>query len=135
MERLKDAICDLVSNSEDATTREHFEELDNMGAEIIVCLDELQTYRDAEEQGLLKMFPCKVGDVVYFPKYDYHDSAIITQIEIDKEGITFYWVQYEYGVDITELWDDGCFSIDEIGKTVFLTKEEAEKALEQMKGE
>jgi len=45
MERLKDAICELVSNSEDSTTREHFEELDNMGAEIIDCLDELSTFR------------------------------------------------------------------------------------------
>lgn len=99
------------------------------------AIQKLASYEDAEEQGLLKMFPCKVGDVVYFPKYDYHDSAVITQIEIDKEGITFYWAQYEVGVDCTELWDDGCFTIDEIGKTVFLTREEAEKALKQMKGE
>lgn len=45
MEKLKDAVCELVSNSEDATTREHFHELDNMGAEIIDCLDELDKYR------------------------------------------------------------------------------------------
>ena len=45
MEKLKDAVCELVSNSEDATTSEHFHELDNMGAEIIDCLDELDKYR------------------------------------------------------------------------------------------
>lgn len=92
----------------------------------------LAKYEDAEEQGLLLRLPCKVGDVVYFPKYDYHDSAIIEQIRIDQQSIDFDWVQYEVGVDITECWDDGYFSIDEIGKTVFLTREEAEQALKQM---
>ena len=98
------------------------------------ALEELAEYREAEKNGLLLRLPCKAGDVVYFPKYDYHDSAVITKIEIEQDGITFYWAQYEVGVDCTELWDDGCFSIDEIGKIVFLTKEQAEQALAEMKG-
>ena len=88
--------------------------------------------KDAEEQGRLIVLPCKVGDVVYFPIFDYHDSAIITGITINESGICFEWAQYEYGVDITELWDDGYFDYDDIGKTVFLTKAEAEAALEKM---
>ena len=76
--------------------------------------------------------PCNVGDTVYFTNESYHDSGEIDGIHIDANGIAFTYVQYEYGPDITEVWDDGEFSIDEIGKTVFLTreaKEEAEKAL------
>ena len=73
--------------------------------------------------------PCKVGDIVYFDCCGYHDSAEIDGINITAQGINFTWVQYDVGVDITELWDEGEFDIDEIGKTVFLSREDAEKAL------
>ena len=45
LEELKDAVCRLVCIAEDAIYREGFEELDNAGAEIIDCLDELEQYR------------------------------------------------------------------------------------------
>lgn len=73
--------------------------------------------------------PCKVGDTVYFTNDDPRCSAEIDGIHIDEQGVHFGWVQYDVGVDITELWDEGEFDIDEIGKTVFLTFEEFEKAL------
>lgn len=77
------------------------------------------------------VLPCKVEDTVYFDSCGYHDSAEIDGIHIDAQGISFTWVQYEVGVDITELWDEGDFDIEEIGKTVFLTREEAERELER----
>ena len=73
--------------------------------------------------------PCKVGDTVYFTNEDPRFSAEIDGIHIDEQGIHFGWVQYDVGVDTIELWDEGEFDIDEIGKTVFLTFEEFEKAL------
>lgn len=113
MERLKDAICDLVSNSEDATTREHFEELDNMGAEIIVCLDELQAYRDAEEKGLLLRLPCKEGDEVFEPRDSISGqtmrSGTVQRFEI-KNG------------NIKVMTTIGMFNAWDFGKTVFLSE-------------
>lgn len=44
-EELIDAVCRLVCIAEDAICREGFEELDNAGAEIIACLEEIQQYR------------------------------------------------------------------------------------------
>ena len=41
----------------------------------------------------------------------------------------FTWVQYEVGVDVTECWDEGDFDIEDIGKTIFLTREDAIKSL------
>lgn len=78
--------------------------------------------------------PCKVGDTVYFPTQDRHDEATVNSISIGEEGILVHWVQYERGVDIIELWDEDFFEISEIGKTVFLTKEEAEAKLAELKG-
>lgn len=95
-------------------------------------IERLAEYEDAEEQGLLIRLPCKVGDVVYFPIYDYHDSAIIETIRIEENGVFYDWVQYEVGVDCTEVWDNGSFADGNIGKTVFLTREEAEAKLAEM---
>lgn len=88
------------------------------------------------ENGVAIM-PLKIGDIVYFPIYDYHDCGEITEIHCISDGkggveILFEWASYDVGVDVTELWDEGDFSIDEIGKTVFLTREEAQKALQKM---
>ena len=45
MEELKNALIELVSVSEDNCRSEDFERLDNAGAEIMGCLDELNSYR------------------------------------------------------------------------------------------
>lgn len=74
--------------------------------------------------------PCYIGDTVYFAEEYYRDEAEIEEIRIDENGIMFCWVQYDVGVDITEVWDDGEFMLEDIGKKVFLTREEKEQALE-----
>lgn len=99
------------------------------------CVETLPTDKFSEHlvdeilaDGWIRL-PCNVGDTVYFTNDDPHCSAEIDGIHIDEQGIHFGWVQYDVGVDITELWDEGEFDIDEIGKTVFLIFEEFEKAL------
>lgn len=61
-----------------------------------------------------------------------HRECIIDQVIISKVGnrteITYTWANYDYGVDITELWNEGEFSSEDIGKTVFDSLEEYEKA-------
>ena len=102
---------------------------------INVIIVKAETLLDKQEQGLLLIAPCKVGDTVYFPIYDYHDSAIIKSIRIEEKGIFLDWCQYEVGVDCTEVWDEGSLSIKDFGKTVFLTRSDAEEALAKMGGE
>ena len=99
-------------------------------------LEELKTYKEAEGQGLLVRLPCKVGDKVWdndfgHPEsyeikafsYGYCDSYIEPDIE---DQIIFYYENYSGSIT-------GSFAMSEIGKTVFLTREEAEKKLEEMK--
>lgn len=71
---------------------------------------ELKKYKDLEEQGLLVRLPCKVGTEVYYIL----GIPNKTPCAIDK--------------CVFELSD-----IDKIGKTVFLTREEAEKKLDEIK--
>lgn len=101
-------------------------------------LEELKSYKDLEEQGLLVRLPCKVGDIVWdndfgYPEwyeikafsYGYCDSYVESGVGIEDE-IIFY---YENSIgSIT-----GAFPMSEIGKTVFLTHKEAEKKFEEMK--
>ncbi len=78
--------------------------------------------------------PCMVGDTVYPLNADRRFRAFIERIEITAEGIAFEWVQYDVGVDCAECWDDGLFTVDDIGKTVFLDETEYLIALKEREG-
>lgn len=94
----------------------------------------LKTYEDAEEQGLLVKLPCKVGDVVYIAGDRF--PAVIESIRIGEDNhIMIEFVEYDKCYEVTEVWAEGGFELDDIGKTVFFTQEEAETALERMNGE
>ena len=73
--------------------------------------------------------PCKVGDTVYLLNADRRFRAFIEKIEINADGLEFYWVQYDIGVDCTECWDEGLFTVDDIGKTAFFDETEYLKVL------
>lgn len=88
----------------------------------------LADYEDLEDQGLLVRLPCKVGDTVYVPTRVLVSEFKITAIFCDIQGTYFYWLFY---CGIYERTNG--FSERDIGKTVFLTREEAEKKLEEMK--
>ena len=78
----------------------------------------------ADKDGRLVALPCKVGDTVYF--------ALLGRI-IEKQ--VFSIVAFS---NSTRIYCDGTseyFRPEDIGKTFFLTREAAEKALEAMKDE
>lgn len=79
-------------------------------------LDKLGEYEDLEEQGLLLRLPCKVGDIVY---------RIINQR--DNYDDTVYQIVSSTIFELS--------MIDKIGKTVFLTKAEAERKLKEMESD
>ena len=84
----------------------------------------LAQYEDLEEQGLLLRLPVKAGDTVYrIGEYKIYAPS--------KESEQREWVLVEEECKIYEqpfsLYDLGL-----IGKTVFLTREEAEAKLKEM---
>ena len=94
-------------------------------------LQELKEYRDLEEQGLLLKLPCKIGDTVYqlinSHIYEYKVIGICFDIFQNK---WMYEVAYQIGLEWFKTMCD--FDVFGKSKTVFLTKEEAEKALERL---
>ena len=80
--------------------------------EIDAVYRKLKEYEDLEEQGRLIKLPCKVGDDVYYI------LGIPNEMPCTIDKCTF------------ELSD-----INKIGKTLFLTKSEAEAKLKELRGE
>ena len=85
------------------------------------ALERLAQYEDAEEQGRLIVLPCKVGDVVYDAYAGEIRHHYVT--EFATRGKDVY-------VQVHDFYAPGgcyCYARD-IGKTVFLSREEAESA-------
>ena len=79
--------------------------------------ERLRKYETAEEEGRLVVLPCKVGSTVYRILYT------LAFGEIGDKAEKHYFIRetsFEYGM------------IDDLNETVFLTHEEAEKALKEM---
>ena len=101
----------------------------------------LAEYETAEEEGRLVVLPCKnwldivfgEQELFYGIDMDYIENPIREITVHNEERFTWYdgWKTVVLkGVDENGLdWE---FTPEEIGKTVFLTREEAEKALEEM---
>lgn len=102
--------------------------LDDKCSLMLDACKKLAEYEQLEEKGLLVRLPCKVGDTVYVPTRVLVSEFKITAIFCDIHGTYFYWLFY---CGIYERTSG--FSERDIGKTVFLTREEAEKKLEEMK--
>ncbi len=101
------------------------------------AIERLAELEDKIEQGTLIELPCKVGDTVYVP-WRWDDQQGVASVKVEE--INFYDTQMHYMFLIDMESDDESFNqefggwkIDQsIGKTVFLTREEAEKRLEEL---
>lgn len=104
-------------------------------------LTKLADYEDLEEQGLLVRLPCKVGDDVYIipspPIYGlniFYGCENVNRVYHQHiESITFagsHWYATGRNEYKEKVLNDTAF-----GTTWFLTREEAEKKLEEMKND
>lgn len=94
-----------------------------------------QEYKDLEEQGLIMRLPVSIGTKVYMIAsmfdciYDY-DNCKATQKWKCEEDIQCEYERKSYYVKEIEFTS---IMKNSIGKSIFLTREEAEKKLEEMK--
>lgn len=93
--------------------------------------NKLAEYEEAEEQGLLIKLPCKAGDKVSIVFNDYGELFITEGWVITEIIITTNDALCEF--DCYETGDHESRSLNSFGKTVFLTRAEAEQALKGAK--
>lgn len=97
-------------------------------------LQKLADYEDLEEQGRLIKLPCNRGDKIYFIKSAFSmahfpiEARITSICGVDCDNDVMYSSITEYNKI------DRRFKSSDIGKTVFLTKSEAEAKLKELRG-
>ena len=92
-------------------------------AELFGGIDRLRELAEADKDGRVVVLPCKVGDTVYF--------ALLGRI-IEKQ--VFSIVSFSNSTRIYCGGTSEYFRPEDIGKTFFLAREEAERALQEMEG-
>ena len=94
-------------------------------------IDKLAYYEDLEEQGRLVKLPCNVGDTVYvkmasYCKTHYAEAEVRDFVHFISCGFC--------AVVTSKYFDKQNIPFSEFGKTVFLTKSEAEAKLKELRG-
>ena len=92
-------------------------------AELCGGFDHLRELAEADKDGCVVVLPCKMGDTVYF--------ALLGRI-IEKQ--VFSIVSFSNSTRIYCGGTSEYFRPEDIGKTFFLARAEAEKALQEMEG-
>lgn len=91
----------------------------------------------ADKDGRLMVLPCKVGDTVWVTSNPWTGKLLKKPLDAYVNGMKMY----SHGLYVNLLFDtrkiNGTrdYEINHIGKTVFLTREEAKTALEAKKNE
>lgn len=111
MERLTERYDITPDGESDVWVKQH---------NYISAARKLCDYEDLEEQGLLVRLPCPIGTTVWdICGMDIREN-VVSGIECGKDGKQFLWAN-------DDEW------IGELNDLVFLTREEVEKKLEEMK--
>lgn len=100
--------------------------------EQLALIERLRELAEADGAGRLVALPCKPGDTVY----EVTSRKTISEYRVKAIRVELFCTFIEWDI-AAGFVDKSIFgvSVDEIGKTVFLTREKAEKALEAMKDE
>lgn len=125
------AVCERLAAYEDTgLTPEEIKDplaedtMINLAAQALgVEADRLRELAEADKDGRVVVLPCKVGDTVYF--------ALLGRI-IEKQ--VFSIVSFSNSTRIYCGGTSEYFRPEDIGKTFFLARKEAEKALQEMEG-
>ena len=125
------AHCPLLQDYEDTGLTPEEIDMDHEAAETLrqLCrgcdLDRLEKLDEADKNGRVVVLPCKIGDKLY--------RAFAGEIFEQRVGsMKYFAIQGRWDIETYPF----CPCVESsIGKTIFLTREEAEKALEAMKDE
>lgn len=109
--------------------------------DVAELLEELKSYKNLEEQGLLVRLPVKIGDDIYkIPSKANYDLNVLNGYKANNRvyhqkvySIVFSQRGWFVQCDKDSIHAPNVICLDvEYGKTWFLTREEAEKKLEEM---
>lgn len=127
-------VCDIkyLETTMNNSTKEYWEH-----KQVAEYLRKFKDYEDLEEQGRLVILPCKVGDTVYV-------NGVLGCGEAERYRVIRVDYHSTLGTGRNEFYIEAllCANLDssigfydkQFGKTVFLTKAEAETKLKELRG-
>lgn len=95
----------------------------------ISCMNEPDGCGDFQDKSRVVELPCKVNDILYVTEYDsdsdegYIEKVKVNSIEIDEYGISVYTKNINNSYET--------YYASDFNESVFLTREEAKKAIEE----
>lgn len=99
--------------------------------EQLALLNHIRELAEADKAGRCVVLPCKVGDTAYYLNGPFIIDFEVIGYQVDERGAwCFQGEHYDEETEKTYYCDP---STEKIGKTVFLTREEAERAMEGRK--
>ena len=123
-----DCFCELgalfAAATQAAELRARLAAYEDTGLEPEQCAK----YAQAEKEGRLLVLPCKVGDELWIKRNGKIQCETIDRISVDQTDEDEDLFISIYTMSVSVLSED-------IGRLVFLTREDAEKALDGMKNE
>ena len=136
MERLTERMENAPDGESNVWVKNH---------DYIKASEKLAEYEDLEEQALLVRLPCKVGDTVWVVTspinvfdYDKYDGDAEYEVYESFLSSVSYYVsgeQFRIYAKVTNSFIAAYFRECDFGKSIFFTREEAEKKLEELKNE
>lgn len=127
--QLKDCGNDFCKE----TCAEHDEEKSCDNCPIQKAFERLSEYEGLEEQGRLLKLPCAVGDTVY--RINKGAKQPIIPLQVLNFKIFNNNLVESFKMECADEWDGGySYRKTDIGRDVFLTRPEAERALAEMEG-
>ena len=91
-----------------------------------IDINRLRKFAEADRDGRVIVLPCEVGHAAYWVHNGIITDCHINRIQVNRKGVFLC---------LKNKKSHGAFRVDTcLGKTVFLTREEAEKALAELEG-
>ena len=131
----RNRLKDLLAAYEDTGMTPEEIDMDHEAAETLrqLCrgcnLDRLEKLAEADKDGRVVVPPCKVGDRLY----EVTGRKTISVYKVKAIRVELFSLFIEWDIVEGFVWQSlSGINAGEIGKTVFLTREEAEKALKEV---
>ena len=112
-----------------ALAAKHLVDLETLNNTPISRLVELA---EADKAGRCVVLPCRVGDKIYYLNGKYIIEVEVVGYKVDETG-AWLFIGETYNPETNRAYHCD-LEAERIGKTVFFTREEAEKALEEREG-
>lgn len=93
----------------------------------------LRELAEADKDGRCVVLPCKVGEKIYYLNGKYIIQVEVVGYKVDETG-AWLFIGETYNPETNRAYHCD-LETERIGKTVFLTREEAERAMGRKKGD